>query len=75
MPLVVPGVQTSSADKTEEFTMKLAGKKIDEIDKDKDLPKEHRIIRPGQMVTKDFNSERLNVHVDDNGVISHVAHG
>lgn len=35
MPLVVPGVQTSSADKTEEFTMKLAGKKIDEIDKDK----------------------------------------
>lgn len=77
MPLIVPGVQTEakSADKTEEFSMKLAGKKIDDIDKEKDLPKEHRIIHPNMMVTKDYVPDRLNVHVDEKGIISHVQHG
>lgn len=53
-----------------------------------DLPKETRVIQPGQMVTKDFNPDRwvfhalhwevdadiyrLNVHVDDQGTVTHV---
>lgn len=41
----------------------------------KDLPKETRIIEPGMMVTKDFNENRLNVHVKDDGTVSHVVHG
>lgn len=41
----------------------------------RDLPQTCRVIKPGQMVTKDFNPERLNVHVDDEGTVSHVNHG
>jgi hypothetical protein len=41
----------------------------------KDLPKECRIIRPGQMVTKDLNENRLNVCVDDSNNVTNVYHG
>lgn len=41
----------------------------------RDLPDQCRLVRPGTMVTKDFRPERLNVHVDDNGTVSHVYHG
>lgn len=40
-----------------------------------DLPKQTRIIEPGSMVTKDFNPDRLNVHVGEDGKVSHVVHG
>ena len=32
----------------------------------------HRIISPGQMVTMDFNPNRLNIHVDEKGWIQKV---
>lgn len=41
----------------------------------KDLPEKHRIIKPGSMVTKDFRVDRLNVHLDDEGICTHVTHG
>lgn len=41
----------------------------------RELPQESRVIKPGMMVTKDFNPNRLNVHVDDDGTVSHVYHG
>lgn len=41
----------------------------------KDLPQQTRIIEPGMMVTKDFNPDRLNVHVKEDGTVSHVSHG
>ncbi|KAK3933628.1 hypothetical protein QBC46DRAFT_401612 [Diplogelasinospora grovesii] len=83
MPLVVPGITSNnSGDKTEEWMSKLAGKKLcddgptNETNFCKtDLPKETRIISPGMMVTKDFNPDRLNVHVNDDGTVSHVVHG
>ncbi|KAE9376696.1 hypothetical protein N431DRAFT_479870 [Stipitochalara longipes BDJ] len=80
MPLVVPGI-TSGGDKskTDEWTQKLVGKKIGENHDattfaKTDLPKETRVIEPGMMVTKDFKPDRLNVHLADDGTVSHVDH-
>ncbi|KAK3324101.1 hypothetical protein B0T19DRAFT_443540 [Cercophora scortea] len=81
MPLVVPGVTTSSSDKTEEWSNKLVGKKLSEEASSEttfcktELPQQTRIVQPGQMVTKDFVPERLNVHVNEDGTVSHVVHG
>jgi len=79
MPLVVPGINSNSASKTEQWSNKLVGKKIgdssDSVTFAKaELPKETRVIEPGQMVTKDFNPERLNVHLGPDGTVTHVDH-
>ncbi|KXX74839.1 Subtilisin inhibitor CLSI-I [Madurella mycetomatis] len=82
MPLVVPGITTNdSGDLTQEWMNKLAGKTLtDEPSSEtsfcrKDLPQETRVIEPGMMVTKDFKPERLNVHVKEDGTVSHVSQG
>ncbi|KKY29853.1 putative pua rna binding domain-containing protein [Diaporthe ampelina] len=82
MPLVVPGVTSQPDSKTEEWSNKLVGKKItdDETSNEisfakRDLPEAHRVIQPGGIVTKDFIPDRLNVHVRDDGTVSHVTHG
>ncbi|KAB5572722.1 hypothetical protein GE09DRAFT_1217268 [Coniochaeta sp. 2T2.1] len=83
MPLVVPGLMGNSGDnnKTDEWTNKLVGKKLSEQDSNettfckRDLPQETRVIQPGMMVTKDFKPERLNVHLEEDGTVSHVQHG
>jgi len=83
MPLVVPGLSgNNSADnKTDEWTNKLVGKKLSEQDSNettfskRELPQETRIIEPGMMVTKDFKPDRLNVHLKEDGTVSHVQHG
>ncbi|KAH8808149.1 hypothetical protein F5884DRAFT_791256 [Xylogone sp. PMI_703] len=80
MPLVVPGINSQGGDsKTEEWTNKLVGKKLgDNHDATTfaraELPKETRVIKPGEMVTKDFNPNRLNVHLSEDGTVSHVNH-
>lgn len=40
-----------------------------------DLPKEHRVLQPDAMKTMDHKPERLNVHVDKEGVVRDVSHG
>ncbi|KAK2037568.1 hypothetical protein LZ31DRAFT_480825 [Colletotrichum somersetense] len=82
MPLVVPGINNeSSGDKTEEWANKLVGKKLHEEESNettfckRDLPKPTRVIEPGMMVTKDFVPDRLNVHLKEDGTVSHVQHG
>ncbi|KAG7107489.1 hypothetical protein HYQ46_003513 [Verticillium longisporum] len=81
MPLVVPGIQSQSGDLAEEWTNKLVGKTLHDEKSDetcfckKDLPEKSRVIKPGQMVTKDFDENRLNVHVKDDGTVSHVERG
>ncbi|KAF4950917.1 hypothetical protein FSARC_13053 [Fusarium sarcochroum] len=82
MPLVVPGVNSTSGDKAEEWQNKLIGKKLSDEESStetvfakRDLPKETRVIEPGMMVTKDFNENRLNVHLKDDGTVSHVVKG
>ncbi|KAH8674963.1 hypothetical protein BGZ61DRAFT_536268 [Ilyonectria robusta] len=81
MPLVVPGINSTPGNKTEEWQNKLVGKKLgDDASTEtvfckRDLPKETRIIEPGMMVTKDFNENRLNVHLTEDGTVSHVVHG
>jgi hypothetical protein len=41
----------------------------------RDLPQETRVIEPGQVVTKDFKPDRLNIHLKEDGTVSHVQHG
>ncbi|PTB67662.1 hypothetical protein BBK36DRAFT_1116043 [Trichoderma citrinoviride] len=77
MPLVVPGIMTNSDDKTQEWANKLVGKTYSENESNetRDLPEVHRIIKPGSIVTKDFRPERLNIHLKEDGTVSHVQHG
>ncbi|KAF5659273.1 pua rna binding domain-containing protein [Fusarium denticulatum] len=82
MPLVVPGINSTSGDKAEEWQNKLIGKKLSDEETStenvfakRDLPQETRIIEPGMMVTKDFKEDRLNVHLKDDGTVSHVVKG
>ncbi|KAF5248284.1 hypothetical protein FANTH_6002 [Fusarium anthophilum] len=82
MPLVVPGINSTSGDKAEEWQNKLVGKKLSDEETStepvfakRDLPEETRIIEPGMMVTKDFKEDRLNVHLKDDGTVSHVVKG
>ncbi|PNY25133.1 Translation machinery-associated protein 20 [Tolypocladium capitatum] len=82
MPLVVPGI-TSAPNKTDEWRNKLVGKKFSDTESNetascpmfckKDLPEQHRIISPGTLVTKDYNENRLNVHLNEDGTVSHPA--
>jgi len=41
----------------------------------KDLPQECRVIKPGQIVTKDFKENRLNVHVGEDDTVTHLYYG
>ncbi|KAL2066839.1 hypothetical protein VTL71DRAFT_1263 [Oculimacula yallundae] len=80
MPLVVPGITSGgSQSKTEEWTNKLVGKKIGETSDATtfaraELPKETRVLEPGSIVTRDFKPDRLNVHLKEDGSVSHVDH-
>jgi len=81
MPLVVPGINSKdkSSSKTDEWMSKLAGKKLGESNDattfaKQDLPKEVRVVPKGGAMTMDFNPNRLNVHLADDGTVSHVDH-
>ncbi|KAI5780454.1 hypothetical protein EDC01DRAFT_780716 [Geopyxis carbonaria] len=41
----------------------------------KDLPQKNRVVRPGQMMTKDFYEDRLNVHLDEKDHCTHCTFG
>ncbi|EAQ88385.1 hypothetical protein CHGG_05004 [Chaetomium globosum CBS 148.51] len=73
MPLVVPGVTADnvSADKAKEWMTKLAGKTLTEGPSSETT----RVIEPGMMVTRDYQPERLNVQVKDDGTVENVYHG
>ncbi|PNS19831.1 hypothetical protein CAC42_7798 [Sphaceloma murrayae] len=80
MPLVVPGLQGGDGDQLSQWASKLMGKKIgdshDETTFAKtDLPQKHRVLKPGDGMTMDFVPDRLNVHVDEGGVVKDVKHG
>ena len=49
----------------------LVGQKVDVLEA-LNLPGPRRIIRPGQAVTLDFNAARLDVDIDENGVITRI---
>jgi len=40
-----------------------------------DLPSPYRVIRPRQGVTMDYRSNRLNVQLDENNVVTKVYYG
>ncbi|KAL2004227.1 hypothetical protein VTN02DRAFT_5370 [Thermoascus thermophilus] len=80
MPLVVPGINGCMGEK-EGWANRLMGKKITESTTDvtsfarRDLPESHRVIKPGDAVTRDYRPERLNVHVDEHGTVRDVQFG
>ncbi|GAW26005.1 putative pua RNA binding domain-containing protein [Rosellinia necatrix] len=81
MPLNFLGTSSNSGDPTQDWTNKLVGKTVSDSSHSetnfckKDLPQQCRVIHPGMLVTKDFRPERLNVHVREDGIVSHVQHG
>ncbi|KAL1836575.1 hypothetical protein VTJ49DRAFT_4915 [Mycothermus thermophilus] len=83
MPLVVPGVTADNLgdDQIQEWANKLVGKTISDGPSSEttfcktELPQETRVIQPGSIVTKDFRENRLNVHVNEDGTVSHVTKG
>lgn len=40
-----------------------------------ELPASRRILPPGSMTTRDMREDRLNVHTDEQGKVSHVTMG
>ncbi|OAA54656.1 Proteinase inhibitor I78 [Cordyceps fumosorosea ARSEF 2679] len=81
MPLVLPNQNPGPSTKTEEWQNKLVGKTLNETATNetnfckRDLPEFTRIIKPGSVITKDLREDRLNVHVEEDGVVTHVYHG
>ncbi|KAF2151242.1 hypothetical protein K461DRAFT_169838 [Myriangium duriaei CBS 260.36] len=80
MPLVVPGMQSNNTSQSEEWANKLMGKKLgdkhDEVTFARnELPEKHRVVNEGDMMTMDYNPDRLNVHVAKDGTVSKVNHG
>lgn len=51
----------------------LTGRNIGEVNLPADQP--HRIISPGNMVTQDFQPNRINIFVDEKGWIARVTCG
>ncbi|CEG80156.1 hypothetical protein RMATCC62417_14530 [Rhizopus microsporus] len=41
----------------------------------KDLPKPNRVLFANSIITMDYRTERLNVHVDDNMKVKGVSYG
>ncbi|KAK4984300.1 hypothetical protein LTR66_007849 [Elasticomyces elasticus] len=81
MPLVVPGLMSNDkGDKTSNWMNQLMGKKLGDSSNEttfakKDLPKSHRVVKEGDMMTMDHNPDRLNVHVGNDGTVNKVTHG
>jgi len=66
-----------------EWLQKLGGKKLVERNDSGDSncfctadlpqgPQAHRVIPPGSVVTRDFVPGRMNVHVDEDGKVTHI---
>jgi len=77
MPLVVPGINSND---TDSWMSKLMGKRLADQTNEtnfakKDLPKDHRVVAEGDMMTMDHNPDRLNIHVDKDGTVKKVTHG
>ncbi|KAL9000057.1 MAG: hypothetical protein Q9188_005761 [Gyalolechia gomerana] len=82
MPLIVPDLNpasTSSSSQQQEWTTKLLGKTLTSDTRSdnlsfakQDLPKDHRIVEPGAMLTQDYRPERLNIHLGEDGTVRHV---
>ncbi|KKA26303.1 hypothetical protein TD95_001770 [Thielaviopsis punctulata] len=87
MPLLVPGINNNNAsaqdaNSQDAWQAKLMGKTLSTENSSsetvfavKDLPEVHRIIQPGQNVTRDLNENRLNVCLDGDGLVHNVYYG
>ncbi|KAM0696960.1 hypothetical protein Q7P36_003031 [Cladosporium allicinum] len=82
---------SSENDKTNNWMNQLMGKKIGDTSNETlrvkiadshgqtfaktELPKEHRVIREGDMSTMDHKPDRLNIHVGADDTVNKVTHG
>ncbi|MFI5803290.1 I78 family peptidase inhibitor [Streptomyces sp. NPDC051561] len=51
------------------------GTPADRLVHERDIPKPYRVITPGSFVTQEYNPDRLNIYLDDAGVITRVNFG
>jgi hypothetical protein len=63
-----------------EWMVKLMGKTVADDHSEvnfakRDLPEGSRLIKPNQMVTKDWRPHRMNVHVDEENTVKNVTYG
>ncbi|KAF2842292.1 hypothetical protein M501DRAFT_1013645 [Patellaria atrata CBS 101060] len=80
MPLVVPGLMGTNKDDSTKWENELIGKQLGDQTNEttfakKDLPKEHRVVREGDMMTMDHKPDRLNIHVGEDGTVTNVKYG
>ncbi|KAG2196482.1 hypothetical protein INT46_001227 [Mucor plumbeus] len=47
----------------------------DEVVRMKDLPAYNRVLLPNSIMTRDYQIDRLNVHIDDNRKVERVYYG
>lgn len=75
---------SDTANPQEDWSKKLVGKKYVEGDvattdentfTKASLPQPSRVCKPGGLFTMDYNTERLNVHVNNDNVVTHVTVG
>ncbi|KAJ3039159.1 hypothetical protein HDV00_012565 [Rhizophlyctis rosea] len=52
-----------------------SGVEDDKIFTKDDLPQPSRVLYPGDMMTAEYVEDRLNVHVNDDGVVQQVTLG
>lgn len=83
MPLVIPGITSTGAGdgQQNDWMSKLMGKKLTDSAGDhssfskKELPSNHRVVEPNGVMTMDYSPDRLNVHVDEEGIVRDVKMG
>ncbi|KAK5137421.1 hypothetical protein LTR08_008999 [Meristemomyces frigidus] len=82
MPLITSNMLGAKGgdDKTSQWMNKLMGKKLGESSNEttfakSELPKEHRIVKDGDMTTMDHKPDRLNIHTGDDGTVQKITHG
>ncbi|EMD00815.1 hypothetical protein BAUCODRAFT_29195 [Baudoinia panamericana UAMH 10762] len=80
MPLVVPGLMSKDGDKSSDWMNKLMGKKLGDASNETtfaktDLPKEHRVVKEGDMMSMDHKPERMNIHTSEDGTVTKITHG
>ena len=71
-----PEVMTCDADAAKHAALgKTASADVVERARSQAGAKSARVLKPGQMVTMEFQESRLNIDVDDNNVITHLRCG
>lgn len=80
MPLIDPVTMSKGGSGQNDWMSKLIGKKLGDTNDQisfakKDLPENHRVVEEGSMNTMDHKPDRMNVHVDKEGIVKQIKWG